>query len=82
MGYQDVERIYLCPDCLTPGEASGQCSECGATLVECRPGESDDPCRRPLMNKEGEVLTRAPIWWLQHRVGDLMNYLNQSKESE
>lgn len=82
MGYQDVEHIYLCPGCLSAAEGSGACSNCGTTVIECRPGDPDDPCRRPLMNQDGEVLTRAPVWWLQHGVSELMEYLNLSKESE
>jgi hypothetical protein len=82
MGNDQGDRILLCPGCLTPAEAPGACEHCGTTVIECRPGEADDPCRRPLMNRNGKVLTRAPIWWLQHRVGSLIDYLDISKERE
>lgn len=82
MGFQEVERIYLCPGCLSPAESSGPCENCGTSVIECRPGDADDPCRRPLMNSQGAVLTRAPVWWLQYRVGALMKHLDLNKESE
>lgn len=79
---QEVDRIFLCPACMTPAETAGECPECGTVVIECRPGDADDPCRRPLMDEQGRVLTRAPVWWLQHRVGRLIDALGLSKESE
>jgi hypothetical protein len=34
----------------------------------------DDPCRRPIIDAQGNVRTRAPLWWLRHRLGDLVKY--------
>lgn len=66
--------FYLCPDCLTPSESSEPCVNCGATVMECRPGGKDDPCRRPIVDAGGNVRTRAPLWWLKHRIGELTKY--------
>ncbi len=68
------QKFYLCPDCLTPTESSGPCANCGADVMECRPGDTDDPCRRPIIDSRGNVRTRAPLWWLRHRLGDLVKY--------
>lgn len=66
--------IYLCPRCLTPGDAPGPCPECGAERLGCRPGDADDPCRRPLMDANGRVLTRAPLWWLLKTMPEFSEY--------
>lgn len=69
-------EIYLCPRCLNPGEKEGPCSVCGTEVLHCRPGEPDDPCRRPLQDREGKIRTRAPRWWLEHQLGSLMDQLD------
>ena len=63
--------ICLCPNCFTPATQPGQCVECGHELLVCRPGDPDDPCRRPLLSAHGDVLTQAPRWWLKYTVGNL-----------
>lgn len=73
------QEIYLCPNCLLPGEKPGACPECGHARLGCRPGDPDDPCRRPLMDADGNVRSRAPFWWLQHTVTDLAEQI-QKKE--
>jgi len=73
---EQVSQIFLCPNCLSPGEAAGACVNCGTEVLTCRPGDPDDPCRRPLINAEGKVLTRAPLWWLQHKVRPLVEQLD------
>ncbi len=67
-------KIHLCPRCLLPAEGPGACSNCGAEVVRCRPGDPDDPCRRPVMDRQGNVRTRAPLWWLRARLGELARY--------
>jgi hypothetical protein len=60
-----VEILYLCETCFYASDQPGVCPDCGHELVECRPGTPDDPCRRPLMDQEGRLLTRAPLWWVE-----------------
>jgi hypothetical protein len=72
MSHDTTENIYLCPNCFTPADASGACLQCGAEVLECKPGDPDDPCRRPLMDSRGRVQTRAPLWWLQRTVTNLI----------
>lgn len=71
----ELQVIHICTRCLTPAGEGGTCSFCGGQRISCRPGDPDDPCRRPLMDEAGRVLTRAPRWWLQHTVPQLIEYL-------
>ncbi len=77
MGPTMDAEVYLCPNCLLPGGEAGKCPECGNERLSCRPGDPDDPCRRPLMDAAGNLRTRAPLWWLQYTVTDLTNYLRE-----
>jgi hypothetical protein len=69
MGMTMIERLYLCPNCFNAREAlemGAPCEFCGHSLLECKPGAADDPCRKPLMDADGDLLTRAPKWWVEH----------------
>jgi hypothetical protein len=67
------DEIYLCPNCFTPGDKPGACPECGTMRVGCRPGDPDDPSRKPIIDENGHVRTRAPLWWLRYTVSQLTN---------
>ena len=71
MAFNADSEVYLCPVHLTPTDQPGTCEQCGRELVGCRPGDPDDPCRRPIMDHSGRILTRAPLWWLRYSVRDL-----------
>jgi hypothetical protein len=64
-------EVYLCPVHLVPTDQPGTCVQCGRPLVGCQPGDADDPCRRPIMDTHGRILTRAPLWWLRYSVTEL-----------
>jgi len=70
-----LEWVFLCPRCLTAADMPGDCSVCGTHRVGCRPGDLDDPCRRPLIDSQGRIRTRAPRWWLNHTVALLAEIL-------
>jgi hypothetical protein len=67
--------VFLCPKCLIGQEAGGNCPYDGTELIECRPGSKEDPQRRPIMQTDGRVLTRAPKWWLKFTVSNLMRFI-------
>ncbi len=71
MGPLEGSTLYVCPRCLESRTVAGACPRCGVQRVRCHPGDPDDPCRRPLMDAQGKVLTRAPLWWLRHTVSRL-----------
>jgi|Deesub1362A_J573_1020465.scaffolds.fasta_scaffold03859_2 hypothetical protein len=75
------DRIYVCPRCFEVEAQAGKCPRDGAELVRCEPGSTDDPCRKPLMDRQGRVLTRAPRWWLQHTMRQLMLTLERRSAS-
>lgn len=67
--------VYVCERCLTPAGEGGTCTYCGGSRVACKTGDDRDPRRRPLMTSSGEVLTRAPQWWLLRTIPELMDLL-------
>jgi hypothetical protein len=75
-----TEEIYLCPQCLEAQVSPGDCPNDGSELLTCKPGDPDDPCRRPLMDAKGQIKTRAPAWWLKYTVKDLMNLIEEERE--
>ena len=68
MTYQVVKVFYVCPKHLEPSDEPTPCPKCGRERVTCRPGDADDPCRKPLISPTGEIRSRAPQWWLARRV--------------
>jgi hypothetical protein len=74
-----VEQVYLCARCMLPGDSPGPCPRCGQERLTCRPGDPDDPCRRPWIDAQGQVRTRAPLWWLKQTVGSLAETFRHSQ---
>lgn len=72
----ETVALYLCGRCLLAGDEPGPCPRCGRQRLTCRPGDADDPCRRPLIDAAGVVRTRAPLWWLTQTVGPLMRHID------
>jgi hypothetical protein len=68
MAYEVVTVFYMCPRCMEAADEPTPCPRCGGERVACRPGEADDPRRRPLMSSTGEVRSHAPLWWLRRMV--------------
>ena len=68
----EEQVVYCCTRCTTGATEPGTCDICGGTRVECRPGGDGDPVRRPLMDATGNVVTRAPIWWLRYTIPTLI----------
>ncbi|HLE27688.1 MAG TPA: hypothetical protein VI793_06200 [Anaerolineales bacterium] len=72
-----VTKFYICPNCFLADTAPGQCPNCGHTRVECDPGNPDNPCRKPPMDAEGNITSRAPLWWLARSVPHLREKIRQ-----
>ena len=68
MAYEVMKVFYVCPKHMEPAREPSPCPRCGRERVTCRPGDADDPCRKPLMSAAGEVKSRAPLWWLRRKV--------------
>jgi hypothetical protein len=80
MAEQEMVEIYLCPNCLSADGSGGPCPKCGLERLHCRPGEADDPCRRPLMDAQGRLRTRAPLWWLRLTAPDVARHHEDPKK--
>jgi len=76
-----MEQVYLCPRCFEAQNTPGNCPNDGMELLSCQPGDPDDPCRRPLMDNKGNIVSRAPVWWLQYSIRDLIGYLGKRRDS-
>ena len=68
--------LHVCTRCLTPSAEADPCRYCGGQKVACRTGGEGDPLRRPLIDRGGRLLTRAPIWWLHYTVPELIEKMN------
>jgi hypothetical protein len=61
----DETEQYVCERCFSTDTAPGVCPRCGKPRRHCQVGSLGDTCRRPLMDTNGHILSRAPLWWLQ-----------------
>jgi len=73
------EIMYVCPHCFTASDSPGKCGVCGYQLHEFRPGDVDDPCRCPVINERGEVVTHAPLWWLRSVAPELAERMEKDR---
>jgi hypothetical protein len=78
-GTSHQEILYVCPNCFAAADAPGECSVCGHQLYEFRPGDVDDPCRCPVVNDRGEVVTHAPLWWLRSVAPELAKRMENDR---
>jgi len=74
--------MYVCPNCFTAADASGECGVCGHQLYEFKPGDVDDPCRCPVVNDRGEVVTHAPLWWLRSVAPELAERMENDRKRD
>ena len=65
MAEETIKKFYMCPKCLEPALEPTPCPKCGGERLRCRPGDPDDPCRKPYLVAAGAGMSRAPIWWLR-----------------
>ena len=62
------ERFYLCPVCFRVCDTDQECHE--HRMIECNVGKVGDDRRKPVMDKYGNLVSRAPRWYLE-AVGSL-----------
>lgn len=73
--------LYVCGNCFSVDEAPGKCPNCQRERIKCDLGDPDNPCRRPPMDAEGHLRSRAPLWWLVHSAPYLRAQLEKEKSS-
>jgi hypothetical protein len=66
--------VFICRRCLLSDEANTPCPRCGRERIGVRPGEPADPGRRPWIDQQGNIRTRAPVWWLRETMADLARW--------
>jgi hypothetical protein len=60
----DITEQYVCERCFSTDTAPGPCPRCGLMRRYCSLGEPGDAHRRPPMDAQGHILSRAPLWWV------------------
>ncbi len=55
--------FYICPTCFATNETSLECH--GHPMIHCGLLQPGDKRLKPLINKEGELKSRAPRWFLE-----------------
>ncbi|HEX6386071.1 MAG TPA: hypothetical protein VF177_15480 [Anaerolineae bacterium] len=58
-----IRVFYLCPTCFAVSETAGRCHN--HVKVCCSPGRPGDERRKPLMDADGRLKSRAPRWFLE-----------------
>ena len=62
----DITEQYVCPRCFSTDTGPGPCPRCGLIRRHCYLGQPGDFRRRPPMDADGHILSRAPLWWVSH----------------
>jgi hypothetical protein len=62
----EITEQYVCERCFSTDTGPGPCPRCGLMRRRCELGGPDDDCRRPPMDGQGRLLSRAPLWWVVH----------------
>jgi hypothetical protein len=57
------EHFYICPICFRVCENDIECH--AHQLLECRVGGYEDDRRKPVKNRFGKLVSRAPRWYLE-----------------
>jgi hypothetical protein len=74
--------LYVCLNCFSIDTAPGNCPNCGRALQECDPGDPNNPCRKPPMDAQGHLLSRAPLWWLAQSAPYIREQLKQKMSNK
>ena len=57
--------LYICPECFQVCDTEQECHS--HQMIECYTGSQGDPIRRPLTDSKGNLVSRAPRWYLEAR---------------
>ena len=81
MGRMSAEPslLFVCPNCFSVDARPGTCPDCQRERVACDPGDPDNPCRQPPMDAQGNLQSRAPLWWLARSIPYLREKIKKMK---
>jgi hypothetical protein len=59
--------FYICPICFQVCETKRECHlhQHAHRMVECDPGSFGDERRKPIYDRYGNLVSRAPRWYLE-----------------
>jgi hypothetical protein len=55
--------IYMCPVCFQVCDSEQECH--AHKMVACIPGKPGDNRRKPVKDRFGKMVSRAPLWYLE-----------------
>jgi len=62
---EQSQIFFMCSLCFRTSTTAEICHN--RPMLTCDTGCWGDECRKPLIAADGQLLTRAPRWWLQQR---------------
>ena len=57
------EVFYLCPICFRVCESEAECHD--HVMILCDTGQIGDERRKPIEDRDGKLVSRAPRWYLE-----------------
>lgn len=57
------QTLYICPICFRVCESETECHE--HMMLKCETGEPGDDKRKPLTDEFGNLVSRAPRWYIE-----------------
>jgi hypothetical protein len=65
----DPIAFFICPICFLVFETEQECNQhrlsTGHPMFACKPGKKGDDRRKPVNNRFGQYVSRAPRWFLE-----------------
>jgi hypothetical protein len=59
----DQTTLYICPQCFRACESEIECH--AHQMIECKVGQPGDERRKPVADRFGNFVSRAPRWFLE-----------------
>ena len=59
----NTQKFYICPICFRVCDTDQECHQ--HQMIECQPGHIGDERRKPITDKFGNYVSRAPRWYLE-----------------
>jgi hypothetical protein len=60
---EQEQVFYICPKCFRVCETEAKCHE--HLMVICETGHPGDEIRKPVLDQNGRLVSRAPRWYLE-----------------
>ena len=57
------DTVYMCPVCFKVCDSNEECHR--HRMLECNPGQPGDERRKPIRDRFGHMVSRAPRWFIE-----------------